>query len=146
MIRIVLDTNVVVSATLRPDGLPNAILGLGLNRTIQLCVSPPVLAEYEEVLARPRLKIQPEKIVSAMSMIRDVSFHVDPAFAVTAASDPDDNIFLECAQAADANYLVTGNQVDFPAAWGSTLIVTPREFIGIIAGGFASDDDTANRI
>jgi uncharacterized protein len=46
-----------------------------------------------------------------------------------ARSEPDDDIFLECAQAAVAHYLVTGNVKDFPSAWRSTQIVNAREFI-----------------
>jgi len=51
---------------------------------------------------------------------------------VHACSDPDDDIFLECAQAATAHYLVTGNTRDFPAAWFSTRIVTAREFLDAV--------------
>ena len=48
-----------------------------------------------------------------------------------ACSDPHDDIFLECAQAAEADYLITGNVRDFPAVWDSTRIVTAREFLDI---------------
>lgn len=46
---------------------------------------------------------------------------------------PDDNIFLECADAARADYPVTGNQKHFPKFWKKTEIITPWEFIGLIA-------------
>jgi predicted nucleic acid-binding protein len=48
---------------------------------------------------------------------------------VRVCSDPDDDIFLECAQAAAAHYLVTGNAKDFPAVWAGTKIVTARQFL-----------------
>ena len=48
-------------------------------------------------------------------------------------SDPDDNMFLECADSARADYLVTGNQKHFPKFWKKTKIITPREFIGLVA-------------
>jgi predicted nucleic acid-binding protein len=51
---------------------------------------------------------------------------------VRACSDPDDDIFLECAQAARADYLVTGNLRHFPEAWESTRIVTPRRLLEVI--------------
>jgi len=57
MIRVVLDTNVVVSANLRAGGLPEAVFNLAIDSVIQLGVSEPVLAEYEEVLNRARLAI-----------------------------------------------------------------------------------------
>ena len=49
------------------------------------------------------------------------------------ASDPDDNIFLECADAAKADYLVTGNQKHFPRFWKRTAVITSREFIDLAA-------------
>jgi predicted nucleic acid-binding protein len=49
------------------------------------------------------------------------------------AGDPDDNRFLECADAARADYLVTGNLRHFPRFWKKTKIITPREFIGLVA-------------
>jgi predicted nucleic acid-binding protein len=51
---------------------------------------------------------------------------------LSVAFDPDDNIFLECAQEADANYLVTGNKRDFPAQWRNTRIVNARELIELL--------------
>jgi uncharacterized protein len=48
---------------------------------------------------------------------------------VRICSDPDDDMFSECAQAAEAHYLVTGNVKHFPATWLGTRIVTPREFV-----------------
>jgi predicted nucleic acid-binding protein len=47
--------------------------------------------------------------------------------------DPDDNKFLECADAALADYLVTGNQRHFSKFWKKTRVITSREFIGIVA-------------
>jgi predicted nucleic acid-binding protein len=47
--------------------------------------------------------------------------------------DPDDNKFLECADAARADYLVTGNQRHFPRFWKQTKVITSREFISIVA-------------
>jgi uncharacterized protein len=49
------------------------------------------------------------------------------------SSDPDDNMFLECADAAWADDLITGNHRHFPKFWKKTKIITPREFIGLTA-------------
>ena len=63
MIRVVIDTNIVVSAMLRSDGLPEAVFNLAIgHREIRMYFSEPVMAEYEEVLRRPRLDIQPDKV------------------------------------------------------------------------------------
>jgi hypothetical protein len=47
--------------------------------------------------------------------------------------DADDNVFLECADVACADYLVTGNLRHFPRFWKTTWVITPREFIGLVA-------------
>ena len=61
---------------------------------------------------------------------------VDPA---ACPDDPDDIIFLECAETAGADYLVTGNRKHYPAEWKKTRIVTAREFIEIIANTRSGD-------
>ena len=133
MIRVVIDTNIVVSAMLRSDGLPEAVFNLAIgHREIRMYFSEPVMAEYEEVLRRPRLDIQPDKVTNALARIRETGLVVTPTVSVTAARDPDDNIFLECAQSAEAEYLVTGNLKDFPRVWLTTRIVTAREFMEVI--------------
>ena len=133
MIRVVLDTNIVVSAMLRSGGMPEAIFNLAIDRVIQLYISEPILAEYEEVLNRPRLNMHPEKVANALFKIREAGTVVRPSAPVTAASDPDDNVFLECAEAAEAHYVITGNRDDFPEKWASALILTPRQFLEVIA-------------
>jgi len=78
MIRVVLDTNVIVSAVLVPAGNQAAILLLALRGQIAIYVSEPLLAEYEDVLRRPRLKLTPHRIeaaLSAIAMSRTLSRH-----------------------------------------------------------------------
>jgi predicted nucleic acid-binding protein len=60
---------------------------------------------------------------------------VKPTETIKACSDPDDDIFLECAYAALADYLVTGNLKHFPPSWASTLVVTPRSFLDLLVRG-----------
>jgi len=135
MIRAVLDTNVIVSALLQPLGPPAQVFLLALGGNIQMCVSGEVFAEYEEVLRRPRFKRSEETIVAALGAIRAKAYWVRPTMTVRACSDPDDDIFLECAQASAAEYLVTGNAIDFPLRWEGTEIVSPRSFLDVVAGG-----------
>ena len=61
MIRVVLDTNIVISAAISAGGLPEAVFNLAINGVIQLCLSEAILVEYEEVLRRARLDIHPER-------------------------------------------------------------------------------------
>ena len=104
MIRVVLDTNILISALLQPQGLPARTFVMVLaGTTAQLCVSGDVYAEYEEVIRRPKFNRSEMIIDHALRAIRQNGFWVKPSERVHACSDPDDDIFLECAQAAHAN-------------------------------------------
>ena len=126
---VVLDTNVVVSAHLNPNGLERFVLDLAINRKLSLCCSESILAEYEGVLSRPRFRISSAKISDSMALIRTSRNLVIPKRRLQIALDPGDNIFLECAEAARAHYLVTGNKRHFPEVWKSTRIVNARELL-----------------
>ena len=92
-----------------------------------------MLAEYEEVLRRPRLKLQPRQIDAALAAIRKVAHLVEPIQTVSASPDESDNRFLECAEVAQADYLVTGNARHFPPSHKRTKIVNGRRFLDILA-------------
>lgn len=126
---VVLDTNVVVSAHLSSSGFERFILDLALNSKIQLIVSPEILEEYTKVLGRKKFSIAPTLLAESLSLILKKSRLVTPTHPVTAASDPDDNKFLECVEEAVADYLVTGNKRHFPKRWKTTLVVNAREFL-----------------
>jgi putative PIN family toxin of toxin-antitoxin system len=134
MIRVVLDTNIIVSALLQPLGPPAQVFELALGGVMQLCVSGSIYAEYEEVISRPRFQRSTEIIAATLQAVRENGHWVRPAETVRACADPDDDIFLECAQAAEAEFLVTGNLKHFPTAWGVTRIVTARWLLDIVAG------------
>jgi putative PIN family toxin of toxin-antitoxin system len=132
-LRLVLDTNILVSAALKPDGLQRTVLLLAITKPARMYVTKAVLAEYREVLARPEFKIRRGLRQQLLQLIKNHAQMVTPARALQAATDPDDNKFLECADAARADYLVTGNQRHFPRFWKKTKVITSREFIGIVA-------------
>lgn len=130
MIQVVIDTNVVVSANLVDAGPSAAIFDLATNRQlILMCVSSAILAEYEEVLRRPRLKFKSAKIEHALSRIRTASRLVHPTRTLNISAHESDNRFYECAEVAGADYLITGNTDDFPEDHGLTKIITPRDFL-----------------
>jgi putative PIN family toxin of toxin-antitoxin system len=78
MIRVVLDTNIVVSALLQPLGPPAQVLVLALSGSFQLCVSGPVYAEYEEVISRPKFRRSAAIISGTLRAIRQNSLWVRP--------------------------------------------------------------------
>ena len=132
-LRVVIDTNVLVSAALKPESLQRTTLVLALTKPARLYVSAEILAEYAEVLARRELKIRKGLRLQLLELIRNRSQLVKPSVRLDVASDPDDNIFLECADVAKADYLVTGNQKHFPRFWKRTAVITSREFIDLAA-------------
>src|ERR1017187_32786 len=123
MIRVVLDTNVLVSANLSEEGLETLVVSLALNRKIQLHVSEPILQEYERVLRSPRLKFEAKEVARFLARLRRGSALVMPTRKVSASPDEADNRLLECAEAARADFLVTGNKKHFPQRWKTTEVV-----------------------
>ena len=132
-VRLVLDTNIIVSAALKESGFSRAALNIAIAQPTRLYVSKDILAEYTDVLHRPKLGISKGLRLQMLQFIKNRSYVVIPKYRLTACTDPKDNIFLECADAARADYLITGNQRHFPPYWKSTKIITAREFIGIAA-------------
>ena len=132
-LRLLLDTNIVVSAALKHESLQRTVFLLAITNPARLYVSPPILSEYAEVLARPELGIRRGARLQLLDLIRNRSVLVKPRIRLKVASDPDDNIFIECADAARADYLITGNRRHFPRYWKATKIISTREFIEIAA-------------
>jgi len=132
-LRLVLDTNIIVSAALKPDGLQRTVFLLSITKPARLYVTSAILSEYRDVLSRPELRIRKSIQQQLQQLVKTRAHLVFPSHNLHVASDPDDDIFLECADAAKADYLVTGNQRHFPKFWKKTKIITSREFIALVA-------------
>lgn len=132
-LRLVIDTNVVVSAALKPEGLQRTVVLLAMRKPARWYVTDAILSEYAMVLARPELKIRRSLRQQLLQLIKNRAHIVTPSHLAQITSDPADNMFLECADAARADYLVTGNQRHFPRFWKNTKIITSREFLSVIA-------------
>jgi putative PIN family toxin of toxin-antitoxin system len=132
-LRLVIDTNVVVSAALKPEGLQRTVLLLAMTKSVRWYVSEAIVAEYALVLARPELKIRRSSRQQLLQLTKNHARVVVPSRMAQITSDPDDNIFVECADAAHADYLVTGNQRHFPKFWKNTKIISSTEFLSVIA-------------
>jgi putative PIN family toxin of toxin-antitoxin system len=128
-IRVVLDTNVVVSAHLSPEGYERSVLDLALSGKLRMFVSEAILREYESVLQRPKFRLKPFDVSRSLRLLRAAAKVVATYGELNVARDPGDNRFLECAEAAKADYLVTGNKRHFPKQWRQTLIVNARELL-----------------
>jgi putative PIN family toxin of toxin-antitoxin system len=134
MIRIVFDTNVIVSALVF-GGVPRAVLELAESRRCQLFYSQPIQTEVRRVLVEkfdwPQSTLN-EVLRAVWSMgqliVPGVRIHAVPG-------DPDDNRILECAVAAQAHVIVSGDRhlLDL-GKYNSILIITPRQFMELYRG------------
>jgi putative PIN family toxin of toxin-antitoxin system len=134
-VRIVLDTNVVVSGLLTVYGPPARIIDLVSSGDIALVVDDRILSEYEDVLVRPRFKFESWEI-EAFLKLADGAEHVIGAPLPFALPDPDDEPFLEVAIAGAVDALVTGNEKHFRARGGklAVSILSPRRFLEKLSG------------
>ncbi len=132
--KIVLDTNVLVSGLLKNLGNPAQVLQLVLSGTIQICYDQRILAEYTEVLSRPRFKFDAVQVRDVLTKIQfdGLATVVRDEGALLGLPDPDDEPFLSVALAAEAEYLVTGNLSDYPIEKRRGCAVTsPATFMNI---------------
>jgi uncharacterized protein len=132
MQKIVIDTNVIVSSLIQ-RGFPNLIISeLFIEQKIQLCISDELLAEYYEVLSRPKFSKFPDFFAKAESLLVDIESRAKkytPKIELAIISDDDDNMIVELADECEADFIITGNTNDFTISnYKNTKIVTPREY------------------
>ena len=96
-------------------------------------VSEALLEEYEGVLLRPRFGLNSQRITESLKAIRKSAVMVKPGKRLRVTSDPEDNKVLECALAAGADYVVTGNIRHFPARFRGIKVLAPRQFLTVLA-------------
>ena len=109
MLRVVLDTNVLISAILF-GGKPRRILEKAIRGEIRLCLSEPMLEELKGVLQRSKFDYSPEMMQIILTELMSISDFVNPSETINiVAEDPEDNRILECAVAANADYVITGD-------------------------------------
>ena len=128
-VRVVLDTNVIISAHLNSDGFERHVLDLVLAGKLRLIVSQQILQEYEGVLQRPKFGIGRRQVPRSMALLKAAARIVRPHRNLKVTRDPADNRFLEYAESGKADYIVTGNKRHFPAEWRQTQIVNSRELL-----------------
>ncbi|HEY3567748.1 MAG TPA: putative toxin-antitoxin system toxin component, PIN family [Thermoanaerobaculia bacterium] len=128
--RIVLDTNVLVSGLLQPLGPSGQIVRLVASGDLVLYLDPRILGEYQEVLLREKFGFDPERIDVLLEEIRARGIQVSARPLAIRLPDPDDEPFLEVALTGGAGCLVTGNVKHFPVeARRGVEVLSPRSFI-----------------
>lgn len=131
MQKVILDTNVVVSALIQRS-YPYLILMDYFEREFRLCVSENLMTEYYEVLNRDKFSKFADFKIKAEAVLLDIENNASffyPKKKVRQIKDADDNMLLELAQECKADFLVTGNSNDFTISrYKKTKIVSPREY------------------
>ena len=128
MLKVIIDTNVIISAALSPKGNAARIINIiDDNQEIQIFFSSEILDEYKEVLSRERLNIKPEAQICIINTIIKVGMLIKPTGSEIPLPDESDRNFYDTALEAGAT-LITGNKKHYPA---ENFIVTPAEFLSI---------------
>ena len=126
--RIVIDTNVVASGIVFGKK-PERLLELAIKNDVEMCVSPQILAEYDEIIARLSAKYPNRTIAISLKDLTDNALLVTPSQTVTVCRDPDDNKFIECAMEGKCLYIVSGdNDLLDLRSYADVEIVTVAEF------------------
>jgi uncharacterized protein len=129
-LRIVLDTNVLVSGLLSPFGPPGEIVRLVSSGLITLCLDARILAEYRDVLSRPRFGFDPDDVATLLDYLESGGEMVASGPLAVRLPDPDDEPFLEAALAGAADCLVTGNLAHYPpGARAGATVLSPAELV-----------------
>lgn len=126
----VIDTNVLVSAMLKFQSIPGQIVKEALLGTVIPLLCDEIVAEYREVLARPKFKFDQETIDVFIDGIVDRGIFVDAVSIEEVIPDPKDIVFYEVVTEGrreyDEAYLVTGNIKHFPV---KSFVVTRKKWL-----------------
>ncbi|HEX3529285.1 MAG TPA: putative toxin-antitoxin system toxin component, PIN family [Thermoanaerobaculia bacterium] len=132
-VRVVLDTNVLVSAFRSREGVAFRLVSLLQKGRFEICISVPLVLEYEDVLLRVT-NLDKDDVLSVLRFLCAVA-HQQKIFYLWRPSlpDPKDDMVLELAVASQARYVVTYNGKDFAAAERFGIqVITPKAFLDIL--------------
>ena len=130
--KIVLDTNVVVSGLLHPFRSSGEIVRMVSSGDLQLYYDARILLEYKEVLLRPKFSFDPADVDDLLTQIEACGFTVATVPLIKHLPDPNDEPFLEIALSGKARCVVTGNLKHYPVKKRQGMpVVSPTEFLEI---------------
>ena len=128
--RIVLDTNVLVSGLLTPFNAPGEIVRMTSSGALRLCYDARILSEYKSVLHRPKFNLDPYHVSVLLDQIKTTGHPVAGIPLKKSLPDSTDEPFLEVAIAGKAASLVTGNLKHYPPAERQGVpVFSPAEFL-----------------
>ena len=130
--KIVLDTNVIVSGLLSPFSAAGEIVRMVASGTLELCYDARIFCEYRNVLLRPRFHFDKVHVDYLLDQIKNWGYVVTSKPLAKRLPDPDDEPFLEVALAGEVQCLVTGNLKHYPGKKREGMsVVSPAEFLEI---------------
>jgi len=132
MQKIIIDTNVLVSALIQRS-YPNFIVNYCvLENLVELCISGELIEEYLDVLHRPKFSRYPDFVNKAefvLAQIESKATNFFPKERFEIIDDKNDNRLLELASEANADFIITGNTNDFTMSYfKGTRIVSPKDY------------------
>jgi len=129
-LKIVLDTNVLVSGILSPNGPPAAVLRALLTERVTLCFDERIVSEYRAVLTRTKFSFDRDLVDELIGFLEAAGSPTLAAPLLVTLPDPWDQMFIEVAVAGGADFLVTGNLKHFPEELSlGVRVVSPRVFL-----------------
>jgi putative PIN family toxin of toxin-antitoxin system len=136
MIRIVLDTNVLVAASISPTG-PNAkLLDFIVAKQIRPYLTSAVIKEYDRVFEYEHLKhLDKRRVFNVRRLVQVAAVIVKSGGRLRISEHDEDNRIYECALASKADYIVTENTKHFPKPHKYTKIVTARQLLKLMGTG-----------
>ena len=139
MLKVVLDTNLIVSASINPKGPPGEILLAWRNNLFELIISPQIIEEMRRVLFSDKIKkyrfLSDKEIEALLSELQQIRGYVEPTITVNVIKeDPPDNRFLEAAIAGKADYIISGNtHLKDLKSYQEIQILPPVDFVKVLA-------------
>lgn len=128
--KIVLDTNVLVSGLLTPFGSSGDIVRMIASGNLTLYVDVRILSEYRDVLFRPKFQFNKTHTGTLLNFVHQNGIFVSTSPLKAHLPDVDDETFLEVALAARAACLITGNKKHYPPPLRQELtVLSPSEFL-----------------
>jgi len=128
--RVVIDTNVLVSALINANGSPAAILSLVLNGNIKVLCDNRILFEYANVLTRKIFGFDSDTVRDLIDYFRHDGEYINAVPINAAFNDEADKKFYEVCKSGSALYLITGNAKHYPK---DQTVISPREFLDVYA-------------
>ena len=134
--KVVIDTNVIVSGLLSPYGHSAQILQLLITGKIDIYYDARALVEYFEVANRPKFKFNKENVSIVLKEIKSIGEFAPGSPLKQSLPDSDDDMFLEVAIVCNADCIITGNLNHFPKhLCAGVKIFSPAEFIAYFREG-----------